>query len=174
MRLIPTILVIASAALLLLAGCASGGGSGEDSNTTYVPPKQEEAKVKGGFDAPLTLQDGTSFTLSSPTPFTPGKFASGQIKGQKYLDFKISITNGGKSPLDLSTLIVTGVTTAGNCADIFDGDNNVNGAPQEPLAVGQSLEVNWALSCPGASGAKLDVSLQNNGSNLIQASGKLS
>ena len=166
--------ILGGAALLLLAGCASGGSSGGESDTTYVPPKQEEAQVKGGFDTPLALPDGTSFTLSSPTSFTPGKFASGQIKGQKYLDFKISVTNGGKSPLDLSTLIVTGVTPAGNCADIFDGDNNVNGAPQEPLAVGKSIEVNWALSCPGASGAKLDVSLQNNGSNLIQSSGKLS
>jgi len=166
--------ILGGAALLLLAGCASGGSSGGESDTTYVPPKEEEAQVKGGFDAPLALPDGTSFTLSSPTSFTPGKFASGQIKGQKYLDFKISVTNGGKSPLDLSTLIVTGVTPAGNCADIFDGDNNVNGAPQEPLAVGKNIEGNWALSCPGATGAKLDVSLQNNGSNLIQASGKLS
>ena len=169
-----SIVLLSAAALLLLAGCASGGGASSDGETTYKPPKEEEAKVKGGFDAPLALPDGTSFTLSSPTSFTPGKFASGQIKGQKYLDFKISVTNGGKSPLDLSTLIVTGVTPAGNCADIFDGDNNVNGAPQEPLAVGKSIEVNWALSCPGASGAKLDVSLQNNGSNLIQSSGKLS
>ena len=100
--------ILGGAALLLLAGCASGGSSGGESDTTYVPPKQEEAQVKGGFDSPLTLPDGTSFTLSSPTSFTPGKFASGQIKGQKYLDFKISVTNGGKSPLDLSTLIVTG------------------------------------------------------------------
>ena len=169
-----SIVLLSAAALLLLAGCASGGGSSSEGETTYKPPKEEEAKVKGGFDAPLALPDGTSFTLSSPASFTPGKFASGQIKGQKYLDFKISVTNGGKSPLDLSTLIVTGVTPAGNCADIFDGDNNVNGAPQEPLAVGKSIEVNWALSCPGATGAKLDVSLQNNGSNLIQASGKLS
>ena len=169
-----SIVLLSAAALLLLAGCASGGGASSDGETTYKPPKEEEAKVKGGFDAPLALPDGTSFTLSSPTSFTPGKFASGQIKGQKYLDFKISVTNGGKSPLDLSTLIVTGVTPAGNCADIFDGDNNVNGAPQEPLAVGKNIEVNWALSCPGASGANLDVSLQNNGSNLIQASGKLS
>ena len=166
--------ILGGAALLLLAGCASGGSSGGESDTTYVPPKQEEAQVKGGFDSPLTLPDGTSFTLSSPTSFAPGKFASGQIKGQKYLDFKISVTNGGKSPLDLSTLIVTGVTPSGNCADIFDGDNNVNGAPQEPLAVGKNIEVNWALSCPGAPGATLDVSLQNNGANLIQASGKLS
>lgn len=173
MRTRPFIL-LSGAALLLLAGCASGGSGGGESDTTYVPPKQEEAQVKGGFDSPLTLPDGTSFTLSSPTSFTPGKFASGQIKGQKYLDFKISVTNGGKSPLDLSTLIVTGVTPAGNCADIFDGDNNVNGAPQEPLAVGKNIEVNWALSCPGAPGANLDVSLQNNGANLIQASGKLS
>ena len=71
--------ILGGAALLLLAGCASGGSSGGESDTTYVPPKQEEAQVKGGFDAPLALPDGTSFTLSSPTSFTPGKFASGQI-----------------------------------------------------------------------------------------------
>lgn len=174
MRIRPLLLVGASAALFVVTGCASGGNSGGDTETTYVPQEQQEAKVKGGFDSPLALPDGTSFTLSSPSAFSPGKFASGQIKGQKYVEFKISVENGGKNALDLSTLIVTGVTPAGNCADIFDGDNKVNGAPQEPLAAGQSIDVNWALSCPGATGAKLDVTLQNNGANLIQATGKLS
>ncbi len=157
---------------LLLNGCASGS-SGSSSNSTFVPQQSEAPKVKGGFDSPLVLPDGTSFTLSAPSSFTPGHFASGQIKGQIYESFKISISNKSKAPLDLSTLIVSGTTNAGSCADIFDGDNNVNGAPQEALAVGATLEVNWALSCPGASGSNFDVTLQNNGTNLIQASGKL-
>ena len=38
-------------------------------------------------------------------------------------------------PVDLATLIVAGKTTSGVCVDIFDGDNGMEGAPQEPLAV---------------------------------------
>jgi hypothetical protein len=166
------LVIVMSALALVVTGCASGS-SGGDSGSTYVPQETQAPKVTGGFDSPLTLQDGSSYTLSSPAAFTPGHFASGQIKGQKYESFKITIQNNGKTPLDLSTLIVTGTTDAGACADIFDGDNKVNGAPQEPLAVGQSQDVNWALSCPGTSGSKFDVTLQNNGANLIQATGKL-
>ena len=172
MKIKSSILTPALATLLLISGCASGGSS-DGEGGTFVPQESEAPKVTGGFDSPLKLDDGTTFSISSPTPFSPGKFASGQIKGQKYSGFKINVTNGGKSALDLQTLIVLGVTPAGNCADIFDGDNNANGAPQEKLAPGASIEVEWALSCPGSSGAKLDVTLQNQGVNLIQASGKL-
>ena len=172
MKIRPLFLLALGSTAILLSGCASGS-SNSDSGSTYVPPVQETAKVTGGFDSPLSLPDGSSFTLSSPSIFTPGHFASGQLKGQKYEGFKITAVNGTKAPLDLSTLIVSGTTDAGSCADIFDGDHNVNGAPTEKVAVGATVDVNWALSCPGGAGSKLDVTLQNNGTNLIQATGKL-
>ena len=172
MRIKPLLLTAIGAAALLLSGCASGSSS-SSSGTTYVPPVQESAKVTGGFDSPLSLPDGSSFTLSSPSIFTPGHFASGQLKGQKYEGFKISVVNNTKAALDLSTLIVSGQTEAGACADIFDGDQKVNGAPTEKVAIGATVEVDWALSCPGSAGSKFDVTLQNNGTNLIQATGKL-
>ena len=172
MRKKSLLLVAIGSSALFLSGCASGS-SDTGSGSTYVPPVQETAKVTGGFDSPLALPDGSTFTLSSPSIFTPGHFASGQLKGQKYEGFKITVENKTKGPLDLSTLIVSGTTDAGACADIFDGDHNVNGAPTEKVAVGATVEVDWALSCPGAAGSKLDVTLQNNGTNLIQATGKL-
>ena len=73
----------------------------------------------------------------------------------------------------LTALIVKGTTTGGECVDIFDGDNKMEGAPQEPLAAGTSLTFAWALSCAGKSGDDLTVTLFNGESALIEAKGKL-
>ena len=67
-----------------------------------------------------------------------------------------------------------GSTPSGVCVDIFDGDNNINGAPTEPLAAGKSLTFGWALSCPGNAGDELAVKLLSGETALIEAKGKLS
>ena len=61
----------------------------------------------------------------------------------------------------------------GECVDIFDGDNKINGAPQEPLAAATSITFDWALSCAGKSGDELTVKLFNGETALIEAKGKL-
>ncbi|MEY4198253.1 MAG: hypothetical protein RLZZ477_838, partial [Actinomycetota bacterium] len=84
------------------------------------------------------------------------------------------VNNGGSADLDLAVLIVQGSTPSGVCVDIFDGDNNINGAPTEPLAAGKSLTFGWALSCPGNAGDELAVKLLSGETALIEAKGKLS
>ncbi|MEY3934981.1 MAG: hypothetical protein RI901_411 [Actinomycetota bacterium] len=68
---------------------------------------------------------------------------------------------------------MAGKTTSGVCVDIFDGDNGMEGAPQEPLAVGKSISFNWGLSCIGKSGEELSLVLSNEGVAIIEVTGKV-
>ena len=165
-------------ALFLALTLSSCGGSKSaeaptESNQELVEEPTVEVQATGGFDNAITTPDGNSFTLSSPSKFTPGKFASGQVPGQSLDKFAVTVKNNGSTALELYALIVKGTTSGGECVDIFDGDNKIDGAPQEPLAAGQSLTFNWALSCPGKSGDDLTVVLLNGETALIEAKGKL-
>jgi len=71
-------------------------------------------------------------------------------------------------------LIVKGSTVAGECVDIFDGDNIMEGAPTEPLAIGASTTFGWGLSCPGKAGDQFSVTLANAGVTFVKVEGKLS
>lgn len=166
----------AGAAVLALALSACGGGGSDEANpedSALVETQTQEAEVKTGFDTAVTTADGLSFTLSAPTQFEPGDFATGLLEGQLNEGFTIKVENTGSADADLSTTIVSASTAAGQCTDIFDGDKNVNGAPIDPVAAGASVEFGWALSCPGAAGDELSVVLSNQGVAVIEVTGKL-
>jgi hypothetical protein len=166
------------ATIFALTLTACGGGS--DSVTTtaeegqaLVEVVEEAPQASGGFDAPVVTPDKVSYTLSSPASFTPGKFASGMLPGQINERFNVTVENGSAADLDLATLIVKGSTTTGECVDIFDGDNQMEGAPTTPLAAGASAKFSWGLSCAGKSGEDISVILSNGTVNLIEVTGKL-
>ena len=169
--------VIASiCTVLLLTAC--GGGQTQSSLTpeegqALVEPTQAAPQATGGFDNPVITPDKVSYKLSSPSHFTPGKFASGHLPGQLNEKFTVSITNNSSAALDLATLIVKGSTAAGECVDIFDGDNIMEGAPTEPLTIGASTTFGWGLSCPGKAGDQFSVSLSNAGTTYVEVKGKL-
>ena len=157
-----------------LSACGGSDESAQVDDQTLVTEVEEAPQASGGFDAPVVTPDKISYTLSTPASFTPGKFASGMLDGQINERFDLSITNGSAAELDLATLIVKGSTTSGDCVDIFDGDNQMEGAPTTALAAGASAKFSWGLSCPGAKGADISVVLSNANTNLIEVTGKLS
>jgi hypothetical protein len=159
---------------LSLSACGGSDEVAQVDDQTLVTEVEEAPQASGAFDAPVVTPDGVSYTLSTPSNFTPGKFASGMLDGQINERFNLDITNGSAADLDLATLIVKGSTTSGDCVDIFDGDNQMEGAPTTPLAAGASAKFSWGLSCPGAKGADLSVVLSNGSANLIEVTGKLS
>ncbi len=167
-----TSLLLAS---VLLASCGESSVKSSDSagEEQFIEAPAQEVQASGGFDTPITTADGQIYSLSSPARFTPGKFASGLVLEQSFNRFSVTVKNGGTKELDLATLIVIGTTASGACVDIFDGDNKMEGAPQTPLAVGESITFNWALSCAGKSGEDLSIILTNSGAALIEAKGKL-
>ena len=159
---------------LVLTLSACGGSSApvvKDSKALVEAPVLK-AQAAGAFGAALVTTDGSSFTLSSPTPMTPGHYASGQLPGQ--VNDAISIAVTPKVALNLASMIVTATTPAGTCADILDGDNGFTGAPQSALAAGSASTIKWAISCPGKSGDALTFSISNNNANLVEVTGKLS
>ena len=97
----------------------------------------------------------------------------GVIPGQINERFNVTVENGSAADLDLATLIVKGSTTTGDCVDIFDGDNQMEGAPTTPLAPGASAKFSWGLSCPGKGGEEISVTLSNGVTTLIEVAGKL-
>lgn len=166
----------ASAAIVLALTLSACGGSDEVAQVddqTLVTEVEEAPQATGGFDAPVVTPDKVSYTLSSPASFTPGKFASGMLPGQINERFNVTVENGSAADLDLATLIVKGSTTTGDCVDIFDGDNQMEGAPTTPLAAGASAKFSWGLSCPGKSGEDISVTLSNGLTNVIEVTGKL-
>ena len=165
---------LAVVATLVLSAC--GGDSSSESTQSseeLINAPVQEIEASGGFNTPVKIASGVSFTLSEPTSFKPGKFAAGQLPGQRYQQFKVDINNGSTASVDLATLIVAGKTTSGVCVDVFDGDNGMEGAPQEPLAAGKSISFNWGLSCDGKSGEDLSLILSNEGVAIIEVTGKL-
>lgn len=161
---------------LTLTAC--GGGSDSVATTAeegqaLVEVVEAPAQASGGFDAPVVTPDKVSYTLSSPTKFTPGKFASGMLENQVNQRFNLTITNGSAADLDLAVLIVKGSTTTGACVDIFDGDNKMEGAPTTPLAAGATATFSWGLSCAGKAGEDISVVLANGETNVIEVTGKL-
>jgi hypothetical protein len=163
----------AGALIIALALTSCGNSTKETAVGTFTPEPTAAPKVAGAFGSPLALADGTTYTITAPSTFVPGHFASGQIPGQLFEGFTLQVTNGGKSDLDLGTLVVEGTTPSGACADIFDGDNHVNGAPQTPLPVGKMFNIGWALSCPGKAGDTIDIVVSVGNASLIKGSGKL-
>ena len=167
-------LALTIALALTLSACGGGDEVAQVDDQSLVTEVEEAPQASGGFDAPVITPDKVSYTLSSPANFTPGKFASGMLPGQINERFNLNVSNGSAAELDLATLIVKGSTTTGECVDIFDGDNQMEGAPTTPLAAGASAKFSWGLSCPGKAGEDISVVLSNGTINLIEVTGKLS
>ena len=167
-------LALTIALAFTLSACGGGDEAAQVDDQSLVTEVEEAPQASGGFDAPVVTPDKVTYTLSSPANFTPGKFASGMLPGQINERFNLNVTNGSAAELDLATLIVKGSTTTGECVDIFDGDNQMEGAPTTPLAAGASAKFSWGLSCPGKSGEDISVLLSNANITLIEVTGKLS
>ena len=167
-------LALTIALALTLSACGGGDEVAQVDDQSLVTEVEEAPQASGGFDAPVVTPDKVTYTLSSPANFTPGKFASGMLPGQINERFDLNVTNGSAAELDLATLIVKGSTTTGECVDIFDGDNQMEGAPTTPLAAGASAKFSWGLSCPGKNGEDISVLLSNANVTLIEVTGKLS
>jgi hypothetical protein len=169
-------LIASLSALALATSLSACGGDSASSGTddqSLVTTVEEKPQASGGFDTPLVTKDKVSYTLSTPTHFTPGKFASGMLPGYLNERFDLVVVNNSGKELDLATLIVKGSTATGECVDIFDGDNAMEGAPTTPLANGATSEFSWGLSCSGKSGEELSVLLTNGTTTLIEVTGKL-
>jgi hypothetical protein len=167
--------VMGGLALSLVAcGGSKSGGKAVTDSSSLITNTSAAPQASGSFGSVVTLPDKVAFTLDKLAVFVPTKFSAGQIDGQTFNSFEITVKNGSTTELDLSTLILTTTTVAsGACVDIFDGQVGLGGAPSTPLAAGASTTFKWAVSCPGKSGDLLDISMTTDGTTNVDVKGKL-
>jgi hypothetical protein len=134
---------------------------------------QEAAPVATiGFDKPLDLGGGVSVTVSAPTQFTPTQFMTNYDQKAKTANFfTVTIVNGGKTPLDFSTVSLEADSGANVCFDVL-GDQDINGAPTDPLKAGGSTSYKYGVGCKAASGDPLSLTVRI-GESTVAVEGKL-
>lgn len=156
---------------LVLTGCgnkkADTASSASESPTATAAPT-----ASGGFGSPVALGSGISLTMSTPSTFTPGKFASNYLPGQAANVFDVTLKNDGTAAIDPATISITASSGANTCTDVLDGDNGVAGAPTEPIAAGATSTFKFAIGCDAKAGAPLhfDITI---GSSTAGIDGKI-
>ena len=154
----------------ILRSVTNSGPELPKDKTTLV---QEEAPVATiGFDKPLDLGGGVSVTISSPTRFTPTQFMTNYDQKAKTANyFTVTIKNAGKAALDFSTVSLEADSGANVCFDIL-GDQDINGAPTDPLKAGSEVSYKYGVGCQAAPGDPLSMTVRIGGSN-VAVEGKL-
>jgi hypothetical protein len=158
------------AVLGVIRSITNGGDELPADKTTLV---QEEAPVATiAFDTPLDLGGGVFVTVAAPQRFTPTIFMTNVDQKPKTSNsFQVTIKNGGKTPLDFTSVSLIASSGANVCFDVL-GDLDINGAPTEPLAAGATTTYTYGVGCQAASGDPLSLAVQI-GESKVAVEGKL-
>jgi len=166
-------LVLGMITAIALTGCAkkenglnTNPGDASEFTEAIAPT------VTTGFGAPLDLGTTLTITFEENSAFTPGSFASNYQKGMVSNKFDITVTNKTSEPLDLATMAIAMKSGTDTCVDILDGDNNINGAPTDPLAAGATTTFTYGIGCLAKVGAPLELEVSLN-SDVVGVTGTL-
>jgi len=149
-----------SLTVVLVIGALVLTGCGKKSDTASSSPKETATATaaptaSGGFGSPVALGSGIALTISAPTSFKPGTFASNYLPGQAANVFDVTLKNGGTAAIDPTTISLAASSGANTCTDVLDGDNGVSGAPTDPIAAGATSTFKFAIGCDAKAGAPL-------------------
>jgi hypothetical protein len=154
----------------ILRSVTNGGSDAPVDAATLV---QEEAPIaKIGFDSPLDLGGGVFVTVAAPSRFSPTIFMTNVDQKPKTSNsFNVIIKNGGKTPLDFTSVSLQAASGANVCFDVL-GDLEINGAPTEPLKAGAEVSYKYGVGCQAAAGDPLTLTVRI-GESKVQVDGKL-
>jgi len=154
----------------ILRSVTNGGGDAPVDAATLV---QEEAPVATiGFDSPLDLGGGVFVTVSAPSRFTPTQFMTNiDQKPKTSNSFNVIIKNGGKTPLDFTTVSLQAASGDNVCFDVL-GDLDINGAPTDALKAGGEVSYKYGVGCQAAAGDPLTLTVRI-GASTVQVDGKI-
>jgi hypothetical protein len=154
----------------ILRSVTNGGSDLPADTTTLV---QEEAPVATiGFDAPLDLGGGVFVTVSAPAKFSPTQFMTNiDQKPKTSNSFDVIIKNGGKTPLDFTTVSLQAASGDNVCFDVL-GDLDINGAPTDALKAGSEVSYKYGVGCQASSGDPLTLTVRI-GESTVKVDGKL-
>ncbi|WP_407287080.1 DUF4190 domain-containing protein [Streptomyces sp. BP-8] len=112
------------------------------------------------FGRPRRYEDGVTITVGKPEPYRPDSVAVGHEKGDLAVRLKVTIVNGGKKPIDITSALPSVRDADGAPAgNIFDG----NGATKPfsgTLLPGKRAvsQFSYSVSPGGAKELQLEVS----------------
>ena len=154
----------------ILRSVTNGGSDAPVDAATLV---QEEAPIATiGFDSPLDLGGGVFVTVAAPSRFSPTIFMTNVDQKPKTSNsFNVIIKNGGKTPLDFTSVSLQAASGANVCFDVL-GDLDINGAPTEPLKAGSEVNYKYGVGCQAAAGDPLTLTVRI-GESKVQVDGKL-
>ena len=162
--------VVAVVALSILRSVTNGGSDLLADKTTLVADAAPVATI--AFDTPLDLGGGVFVTVSAPSRFSPTQFMTNiDQKPKSSNSFDVTIKNGGKTPLDFTTVSLQAASGANVCFDVL-GDLDINGAPTEPLKAGAEVSYKYGVGCQAAAGDPLTLTVRI-GESKVQVDGKL-
>ncbi|MDI3387262.1 DUF4190 domain-containing protein [Streptomyces sp. B-S-A8] len=126
-------------------GSGTGGSAGgEDTGEPGAAGSDEALK----FGATHTYDDGVKVTVSKPQPYSPDQFAAGHTDGNVAVQFTITIVNGGKKTMDVTTALPSLRDANGAGADlVFDGNNGTEPFNGKVLP-GKQAQGKFAFSVP--------------------------
>ena len=153
-----TLTVVVVIGSLVLTGCGKKADNAASTTTPTATPSASAAP-SGAFGSPVTLGGGISVTISAPTSFKPGNFASNYLPGQAANVFDVSLKNGGTTAIDPTTISLAANSGTNTCTDVLDGDNGVAGAPTDPIAAGTTATFKFAVGCDAKVGDPLHVDI---------------
>lgn len=163
-----TLIAVTLIAGLALTGC---GKKAETAPTpTESPTPSATPTVSNAFGSPITVGKGITVTISQPTTFTPGQFASNYLPGQAANVFTATLKNESGSEVDPSTISLVASSGSNTCTDVLDGDNGISGAPTEPIATASDVNFKFAIGCDAKSGQPLHIDITI-GSNTVALDG---
>ena len=83
----------------------------------------------------------------------------------------MTIKNGGKTPLDFTTVSLIAASGENVCFDVL-GDLDINGAPTEALAAGATTTYAYGVGCQAVAGEPLSLTVQI-GESKVAVEGKI-
>jgi hypothetical protein len=167
------IAIIGLVTSIVLTGCGKkDSGLNTNPGDASVYTDAAAPTVTTGFGSELELGKDITITFQENSKFTPGEYASNYQKGMVANKFDITVLNKGSKPLDLATMAISMKSGDNTCVDILDGDNNINGAPTDPVVSGASVTFTYGVGCLAKFGAPLELGVSL-GSEVVGVTGTL-
>ncbi|MFJ3537496.1 DUF4190 domain-containing protein [Streptomyces sp. NPDC090109] len=130
-----------------------------ESTRESLPEPTETGPAVLSFGKTHTYEDGVKVTVSEPLPYRPDRFAAGYEKGDTAVRVTVTIVNGSKKVIDVTTALPDASDAEGAAAGaIFDG-SRATGMFQGKVLPGKQTKGGFAFSLPAGADGEMQVEL---------------
>ncbi|MFF3320280.1 DUF4190 domain-containing protein [Streptomyces sp. NPDC003035] len=120
---------------------------------------EQTAPAALAFGQSHTYPDGVKVTVSTPRAYKPDQFAAGHGKGNSAFQVTVTIVNGSKKALDVSTALPDASDAEGAPADaIFDGSDATE-MFQGTVLPGKQAKSDFAFSLPAGADHEMQLEM---------------